>query len=51
MVPSSAVEVRAEKPWAKYSTPIMITVDPTSASSSGGLPSTSPGSMKDTSTT
>ena len=28
----------------------MITVDPTSASSSGGLPSTSPGSIKDTST-
>jgi hypothetical protein len=28
----------------------MITVDPTSASSRGGFPSTRPGSMKDTST-
>ena len=50
IVPSSAVDVLAEKPWAKYSTPIMITVDPTSARSSGGFPSTRPGSMKETST-
>ena len=50
MVPRSAVEVRAENPWAKYSTPIMITVDPTKASSSGGFPSTRPGSRKFAST-
>ncbi|BCW51448.1 hypothetical protein StoSoilB13_37900 (plasmid) [Arthrobacter sp. StoSoilB13] len=50
MVPSRAVDVLAEKPWAKYRTPIMITVEPTKASMSGGFPSTSPGRIKLTST-
>ena len=49
-VPSSAVEVRAVKPWAKYRTPNMITLEPISPSSSGGLPSTSPGRMNPAST-
>ncbi len=50
IVPGRAVDVRAENPCAKYSMPIMITVEPTSANSSGGLPSTKPGSTNAAST-
>ena len=49
-VPSSAVEVRAENPCAKYSTANIIAAEPVNATGSAGWPSIRAGSMNATST-
>ena len=51
MVPSTAVDVRADSPCVRYRTTNMITPAPTTATSSGFSPAMIAGSTNSTSTT